>query len=160
MAHIKPPTIPRPVNAFGLNEEGTVGSIEEYADLTAATMVQQMTIAGDDDDNSIEEYIKQACIYGAHWQQEQDGKTYDLGVDVGRKLGVAEGKTKMIDEACVAYCAVCDTKECGGTGECGWVAKFRKQLAKHVLVENASTGFSGSLIPTEPATDGLIKTEE
>ena len=156
MGQVKAPEIPRPVNAFGLNEEETVGSIEEYADLTAATMVQQMTIAGEDDDNSIEEYIKQACIYGAQWQQEQDGNSYDLGVDVGRKLGVADGKTKMIDEACVAFCKVCDTQECCGTGECPWVEKFRKQLAKQVLKKNASAGFSGSLIPTEPATDGLI----
>jgi len=43
-------------------------------------------------------------------------------------------KTQMIDEACIAYCKVCDTQECGGTGECDWVAKFRAQLAKQVLI--------------------------
>ena len=160
MGQVKAPEIPRPVNALGLNEEETVGSIEEYADQCAATMVQQMTIAGDDDDDSIEEYIKWACIYGAQWQKEQDGNAYDLGVDVGRKLGIAEGKTQMIDEACIAYCKVCDTQECGGTGECGWVAKFRNQLAKQALIKNASAGFSGLLVPTEPATDGLINNKE
>lgn len=70
MGQIKAPEIPRPINALGLEEEA-LGSIEEYADQCAATMVQQMTIAGDDDDNSIEEYIKQACIDGAQWQREQ-----------------------------------------------------------------------------------------
>jgi hypothetical protein len=49
---------------------------------------------------------------------------------------IAEGKTQMIDEACIAYCKVCDTQECGGTGECDWVAKFRAQLVKQVLINN------------------------
>jgi hypothetical protein len=36
----------------------------------------------------------------------------------------------FIEKACDAYCAICDTKECGGTGECIWVEKFRKRLMK------------------------------
>ena len=36
----------------------------------------------------------------------------------------------FIEKACDAYCKVCDTKECGGTGECLWVEKFRKRLIK------------------------------
>jgi hypothetical protein len=41
-------------------------------------------------------------------------------------------KTKelMIEAACDAYCAVCDTQECGGCDECSWVIKFRRQLIK------------------------------
>lgn len=35
-----------------------------------------------------------------------------------------------IDKACDAYCRLCDTKECGDTGECVWVEKFRKRLMK------------------------------
>ena len=42
---------------------------------------------------------------------------------------VAEKADKtMIERACSAYCEICDTKECGGTGECSWVERFRKQL--------------------------------
>ena len=36
----------------------------------------------------------------------------------------------FIEKACDAYCAICDTKECGDTGECLWVEKFRKRLMK------------------------------
>ena len=36
----------------------------------------------------------------------------------------------FIEKACDAYCRLCDTKECGETGECCWVEKFRKQLKK------------------------------
>ena len=39
-------------------------------------------------------------------------------------------KDAFIEKACDAYCAICDTKECGGTGECIWVEKFRKRLMK------------------------------
>ena len=35
-----------------------------------------------------------------------------------------------VDDACVAYCHTCDTQECGGSGECHWVEKFRKNLTK------------------------------
>ena len=35
-----------------------------------------------------------------------------------------------IEAACSAYCATCDTQECGGSGECNWVEKFRKNLTK------------------------------
>ena len=35
-----------------------------------------------------------------------------------------------IDAACSAYCATCDTQECGGSGECNWVEQFRKNLMK------------------------------
>lgn len=38
------------------------------------------------------------------------------------------GYGKHVDEACAAYCKVCDTKECGGTGECCWIAKFKQAL--------------------------------
>ena len=36
----------------------------------------------------------------------------------------------FIEKACDAYCRLCDTKECGDTGECSWVEKFRKLLTK------------------------------
>ena len=36
----------------------------------------------------------------------------------------------FIEKACDAYCKMCDTKECGDTGECEWVLKFRKRLIK------------------------------
>lgn len=36
----------------------------------------------------------------------------------------------FIEKACDAYCRLCDTKECGDTGECDWVEKFRKRLMK------------------------------
>ena len=36
----------------------------------------------------------------------------------------------FIEKACDAYCRLCDTKECGDTGECDWVEKFRKRLKK------------------------------
>ena len=36
----------------------------------------------------------------------------------------------FIEKACDAYCAICDTKECGGCAECSWVIKFRRQLEK------------------------------
>ena len=36
----------------------------------------------------------------------------------------------FIEKACDAYCRLCDTKECCGTGECEWVEKFRKRLMK------------------------------
>ena len=39
-------------------------------------------------------------------------------------------KDAFIEKACDAYCAICDTKECGDTGECLWVEKFRKRLMK------------------------------
>lgn len=42
---------------------------------------------------------------------------------------VAEKADKtMVEKACSAYCEVCDTKECSGTGECSWVKRFRKQM--------------------------------
>ena len=39
-------------------------------------------------------------------------------------------KDAFIEKACDAYCKICDTKECGGTGECDWVGKFRKCLMR------------------------------
>ena len=39
-------------------------------------------------------------------------------------------KDAFIEKVCDAYCAICDTKECGDTGECLWVEKFRKRLMK------------------------------
>lgn len=36
----------------------------------------------------------------------------------------------FIEKACDAYCRLCDTKECGDTGECEWVEKFRKRLMR------------------------------
>lgn len=39
-------------------------------------------------------------------------------------------KDAFIEKACDAYCRLCDTKECGDTGECVWVEKFRKHLMR------------------------------
>lgn len=39
-------------------------------------------------------------------------------------------KDAFIEKACDAYCRLCDTKECGDTGECEWVEKFRKRLMR------------------------------
>ncbi len=39
-------------------------------------------------------------------------------------------KDAFIEKACDAYCRLCDTKECGDTGECILVEKFRKRLIK------------------------------
>lgn len=39
-------------------------------------------------------------------------------------------KDAFIEKACDAYCSLCDTKECGDTGECDWVEKFRKRLMR------------------------------
>ena len=39
---------------------------------------------------------------------------------------------RFIEKACDAYCKICDTQECEGTGECGWVKKFEKQLRKEL----------------------------
>lgn len=39
-------------------------------------------------------------------------------------------KDAFIEKACDAYCAICETKECGDYGECIWVEKFRKRLMK------------------------------
>jgi hypothetical protein len=36
----------------------------------------------------------------------------------------------FIEKACDSYCKLCDTKECGDTGECDWVEKFRKRLMR------------------------------
>ena len=36
----------------------------------------------------------------------------------------------FIEKACDANCRLCDTKECGDTGECDWIEKFRKCLMK------------------------------
>lgn len=36
----------------------------------------------------------------------------------------------FIEKAFDAYCRLCDTKECGDTGECEWVEKFRKRLMR------------------------------
>ena len=41
-------------------------------------------------------------------------------------------KERFIEKACSAYCKICDTQECEGTGECGWVKKFEKQLRKEL----------------------------
>jgi hypothetical protein len=38
----------------------------------------------------------------------------------------------FIEKACDVYCRLCDTKECGDTGECCWVEKFRKRLMKQL----------------------------
>ena len=54
------------------------------------------------------------------------------------KLSVKQSDTDIeyiradafIEKACDAYCRLCDTKECCGTGECEWVEKFRKRLMK------------------------------
>lgn len=48
------------------------------------------------------------------------------------------GYGKHVDEACAAYCKVCDTKECGGTGECCWITKFKQALEE----EKSSVGGS------------------
>lgn len=45
--------------------------LNTYADEYAASTIQMMKIAGKDDDNSLEEYIKQACIDAANWQKRQ-----------------------------------------------------------------------------------------
>ena len=54
---------------------GTMNKFDEdlntYADDYAASTIQMMTIAGKDDDNSFEEYIKQACIDAANWQKQR-----------------------------------------------------------------------------------------
>lgn len=39
-------------------------------------------------------------------------------------------KDAFVEKACDVYCRLCDTKECGNTGECDWVEKFRKRLMK------------------------------
>lgn len=39
-------------------------------------------------------------------------------------------KDAFIEKACDAYCKICDTKECEGTGECGWINKFRETIKK------------------------------
>lgn len=39
-------------------------------------------------------------------------------------------KDAFIEKACDAYCRLCDTKECGDTGECEWVEKFRKRIMR------------------------------
>ena len=36
----------------------------------------------------------------------------------------------FIEKACDAYCKICDTKECEGVGECGWLNKFREAIKK------------------------------
>lgn len=36
----------------------------------------------------------------------------------------------FVEKACDSYCGLCDTKECGDTGECDWVEKFRKRLMR------------------------------
>lgn len=46
------------------------------------------------------------------------------------KQGYKQGYNDAIDKACDAYCRLCDTKECGDTGECVWVEKFRKRLMR------------------------------
>ena len=44
--------------------------------------------------------------------------------------GWERGYRDAIDKACDAYCRLCDTKECGDTGECDWAEKFRKRLMR------------------------------
>lgn len=39
-------------------------------------------------------------------------------------------RKQFIREACSSYCNICETKECCGTFECGWVKQFRKALEK------------------------------
>ena len=54
------------------------------------------------------------------------------------KLSVRQSDTDIeytrtdafIEKACDSYCRLCDTKECGDTGECDWVEKFRKRLMR------------------------------
>ena len=57
---------------------------------------------------------------------ELDEKIEDHKVDE-RRLN-----ERFIEKACDAYCKICDTQECEGTGECGWVKKFEKQLRKEL----------------------------
>lgn len=45
---------------------------ENYADDYAAQVVQMIKTIGDEDDNSIEEYIKQAFIDGVLWQKHKN----------------------------------------------------------------------------------------
>ena len=49
----------------------------------------------------------------------------------GYKVGVITTTQRMIEVACDAYCAVCDTQECGESCvECHWVKKFRTEMYK------------------------------
>jgi hypothetical protein len=40
-------------------------------------------------------------------------------------------REEVIEIACDAYCAICDTKECDGCAECTWVINFRRQLLEY-----------------------------
>lgn len=61
-----------------------------------------------------------------HHDYELDEKIEEHQRDEERR------KKAFIEKACTAYCKVCDTQECEGTFECGWVKKFEKQLKKEL----------------------------
>ena len=62
---------------------------------------------------------------GTEYCEDGELVEYDVAIEAVRKANDA-----FIEEACDAYCAICDTKECHGCAECSWVIKFRKQLIK------------------------------
>ena len=50
------------------NDQTDIYSLNDVSDEYAAAVIQHMTMAGEYDDNSLEEYIKQAHIDGARYQ--------------------------------------------------------------------------------------------
>lgn len=62
-------------------------------------------------------------LYGVLWPEWFEERAKDDDVEYTRT-------DAFIDKACDAYCKLCDTKECGDTGECEWVEKFRKRLMR------------------------------
>lgn len=62
---------------------------------------------------------------GTVYSEDDELVEYEVALEAVKKANDA-----FIEKACDAYCAICDTKECGGTGECIWVENFRKRLMK------------------------------
>ena len=54
-----------------LGKEPVSEELKDYADKYAAETCHLMVVAGEYDDNSIEEYLMQACIDSANWQKQQ-----------------------------------------------------------------------------------------
>jgi len=62
---------------------------------------------------------------GTEYCEDGELVEYDVAIEA-----VGKANKAFIEKACDAYCRLCDTKECGDTGECIWVEKFRKRLMK------------------------------
>lgn len=77
----------------------------------------------------LQQYDKNTLIFLNKWNISDEWTNKPFNEKIATNIEYTRTDA-FIEKACDAYCRLCDTKECGDTGECVWVEKFRKRLMK------------------------------